>query len=146
MQWTLQVGSSTATRLQKITRAIARDNPQACCEPGMKLVPGSNGPDVLAPADSGNHCVFGYGGHDVISTQAGKDYQSAGQYFSANMSDYGGNDTMVGGALDDVITAYGSGHRLIFGDKGNDVITLWAGSGGGPRWCGQRRNQHRRGQ
>jgi hypothetical protein len=97
------IGTQTVT-------VVLGTNAAACCPPGMNVIRGTAGSDVLV-GTPGRDCILGLGGQDVIDGGEGDDYLSGGD----------GSDVIDGGGGNDVILG-GSGLNVLNGGTGNDTI------------------------
>ncbi|MEE9384583.1 MAG: VWA domain-containing protein [Nannocystaceae bacterium] len=123
IKWTVDVDGSVEDRIQTVTVEEPGDL-TACCSEGQTIIEGSDGPDVIAPPDSQDYCVFGNEGPDVVVTAHGDDFQSSG-LDPANFTDYGGKHTAIGGEMGDVMVAYGTGNKVLYGLAGDGVLSAY---------------------
>ncbi len=92
---------------------------------GMNGAPGTMG----APATSGTNRIFGGGDNDTINV-AGAGHNSVnGNQGNDTITDNGsGDNTLRGGQGDDTIVG-GSGHSVLMGDVGNDILRIHTSTG-----------------
>lgn len=93
---------------------------------GNDTLYGGQGDDSLF-GQFGNDLIFGEGGNDRLEAGGDSDQLFGGEgndYILVNDISYDGESTGYGGAGDDVLAVFGSGHGTVFGGEGIDTLLL----------------------
>ncbi len=93
---------------------------------GNDTLYGGQGDDSLF-GQFGNDLIFGEGGNDHLEAGGDSDQLFGGDgndYILVNDINYDGESTGYGGAGDDVLAVFASGHGTLFGGDGTDTLLL----------------------
>lgn len=128
------MADGTPLEIDQIVQVIGSSEVKHCCAPGHTVVQGGSGSETIARVDSGNYCIFGNGGDDVVVTFGGSDVHHSGAG-ALNATDYTGDFVAYGGGLGDNIAAWGTGDKLVHVGANGDVVSTGNGDAvvfGGP--------------